>query len=69
MNHSLMTADRGTHVRMMLASLAGVVAFIVTLVGFQATQDTGLARLDGPAIVKAGAPTTVTSQDAARAIR
>lgn len=68
MNHSLMTADRGTHVRMMLVSLASVLAFIVTLVGFQATQDSSL-RLDGPAIVKAGASTVVTSDDVGRAIR
>jgi hypothetical protein len=70
MNHSLTTADRGTHIRMLLVSLAGVLAFIVTFAGVQATQDTGpMARLDGPAIVKTGPPAVMTSRDAGRAIR
>jgi hypothetical protein len=70
MNHSLMTADRGTHVRVVLVSLASVLAFIVTFVGFQVTQDASVTpRLDGPALIKSVAPTAVASRDLGRAMR
>jgi hypothetical protein len=70
MNHSLITADRGTHIRMLMASAACVTVFIAVLVGFQVARDTGqVARFDGATVIKAGQPTAMTNRDTSRMVR
>ena len=64
MNHSLVTADRTTHLKIVAVSLVAAIAVI--LVGVTARiSDTGAsAKLEahGP-VLKAGKPSTVTSRD------
>ena len=65
MNHSLVTADRTTHLKIVAVSLVAAIAVI--LVGVTARiSDTGAsAKLEanGP-VLKAGKPATVTVRDA-----
>ena len=64
MNHSLVTADRTTHLKIVAVSLVAAIAVI--LVGVTARiADTGAsAKLEshGP-VLKAGKPATVTVRD------
>lgn len=64
MNHSLVTADRTTHLKIVAVSLVAAIAVI--LVGITArVADTGAtAKLEahGP-VLKAGKPAAVTARD------
>jgi hypothetical protein len=65
MNHSLVTADRTTHLKIVAVSLIAAIAVI--LVGITARiadPDTATARLEthGP-VVKAGKPSTITARE------
>jgi hypothetical protein len=65
MNHSLIGADRSTHLKMTAVAL--ICAFVLVVVGLIArtdNYDTANARLhaDGP-VLKMGKPTTVTTWD------
>jgi hypothetical protein len=65
MNHSLVTADRTTHLKIVAVSLIAAIAVI--LVGVTARiSDTGTAsaklEAQGP-VVKAGKPSAVTARD------
>jgi hypothetical protein len=65
MNHSIVTADRNTHLK--VAALAVVAAMVVVVVGFSARVSdlaTTNARADGNGLViKAGKPTQFTARD------
>jgi hypothetical protein len=66
MNHSLATADRTTHLKVVIVAL--VAAIVVVTVGIAArvtAMDTETARVrtQGVVVVKAGAPTTYTRTD------
>jgi hypothetical protein len=67
MNHSLMTADRTTHLKMVVVSL--VAAIIVVVVGISArlseTRET-TARLQSAPVMKAEKAVTFTSTEAVR---
>lgn len=65
MNHSLVTADRTTHLKIVAVSLIAAIAVI--LVGITARiadPDTATARMEahGP-VLKAGKPSAVTARD------
>jgi hypothetical protein len=64
MNHSLVTADRTTHLKIVAVSLVAAIAVI--LVGITARiSDTGTAaklEAHGP-VLKAGKPATVASRE------
>ena len=65
MNHSLVTADRTTHLKIVAVSL--IAAIGVIMVGITARiTDTGTAsaklETHGP-VLKAGKPSTITSRD------
>ena len=65
MNHSLVTADRTTHLKIVAISLVAAIAVI--LVGITArVTETGTASANiqahGP-IIKAGKPSAVTARD------
>jgi hypothetical protein len=67
MNHSLVTADRTTHLKMVVVSL--VAAIIVVVVGITARlADTGqtTARLQSAPVMKAEKVITFTSTDSVR---
>jgi cytochrome oxidase Cu insertion factor (SCO1/SenC/PrrC family) len=64
-NHSLMTADRATHLKIAAVTLLAVV--VVVAVGARARApdagtDTARVETHGP-VVKAGKPATFTSRD------
>jgi hypothetical protein len=66
MNHSLATADRTTHLKVVIVAL--VAAIVVVTVGIAArvtAMDTETARIrtQGVVVIKAGAPATYTGTD------
>jgi hypothetical protein len=70
MNHSIHSADRATHFKIVLVALIG--AILVAGVGIAArvtTQD-GAQRMEARIpVIKAGAPVAVTSTNEVQAIR
>jgi len=65
MNHSLVTADRTTHLKIVAVSLVAAIAVIVVGVTARiADTGTASAKLEshGP-VLKAGKPATVTVRD------
>ena len=66
MNHSLVTADRSTHLKIVAVSLVAAIAVILVGVTARIT-DTGAANSNmqahGP-VLKAGKPAAVTVRDA-----
>jgi hypothetical protein len=65
-NASLRTADRATHVKIVVVSLVASIAVIVVgLLARTESGDTATARLQSnPPVVKAGGPVIVTRSDA-----
>ena len=63
MNHSLVTADRTTHLKIVAVSLIAAIAVILVGVTARVT-DNGTARMEaqGP-VLKAGKPATVTAAE------
>ena len=65
MNHSLLTADRATHIKIVVVALIG--ATVVAGVGIGArmsgrSSDDGIHRIEASTpVIKAGAPITVSS--------
>ena len=67
MNHSLLSADRGTHVKIVVIAL--VSALVVVIAGISAhVSDAGnltaAVKANGP-VVKAGAPAVYSNRDVA----
>ena len=63
MNHSLLTADRGTHLKIVVVALFA--AIVVVAVGVTARiTETNTAGITTNTVVKAGQPSVVTSRDA-----
>lgn len=64
MNHSLVTADRTTHLKIVAVSLLAAIAVIVVGISARMTDDTATARIEanGP-VLKAGKPAAVTVRD------
>jgi hypothetical protein len=62
MNHSIVTADRNTHIRVVAVSLLCTTAFVAAmLAGRVETSEPQLARAEAPLIVKV-APTQLGGQ-------
>lgn len=68
MSHSLVGADRGTHVKIMLLSAACAVAFTAVLFGSQ-MQAGNATQAASQGVVKASKPTAVTTRDNVTFIR
>jgi hypothetical protein len=64
MNHSLVTADRTTHLKIVAVSLIAAIAVILVGVTARITDTGATARLEahGP-VLKAGKPATVTVRE------
>lgn len=64
MTHSIIGADRGTHIKIVVVAL--VAAILVVVVGITARvadfETMAQMQRDGP-VLKAGKPTTVTTRD------
>ena len=63
MNWSLYTADRSTHLKVVVVGL--VAAVLVSLIGISAAQlnlGTDIMTAQGPTVIKAGGPVVITDQ-------
>jgi hypothetical protein len=65
MSHSLLTADRGTHLRIVAVSLACATVFVGGMIAARLTNLTpGVERAEAPVIIKAGEPVQWSNQRA-----
>jgi hypothetical protein len=63
MNHSIITADRNTHLK--VVTLALLASVVVAVIGVRAGADTTTPQTRGASVlvVKAGNPVMITSRD------
>ncbi len=63
MNHSLLGADRHTHLKILAVALVGATLVIGVGIGARMTDaTTAVSRVEGP-VLKAGKPSAFTSRD------
>lgn len=65
MNWSLYTADRATHLKIVVVGLAA--ALLIAVIGISASQlnlGTDIMSAQGPTVIKAGGPVTITGREA-----
>jgi hypothetical protein len=63
MNWSLYTADRATHLKVVVVGLTA--ALLIAAIGISATQlnlGTDVLTAQGPTVIKAGGPVAITQQ-------
>jgi hypothetical protein len=63
MNWSIHTADRATHLKVVVVGL--VAAILISVIGISATQlnlGTDILTAQGPSVIKAGGPVVITDQ-------
>jgi hypothetical protein len=63
MNHSIYTADRGTHLKIVMVALCAAVA--VAAIGLSSRDTSGGGEAQAARIIKAGKPVLVTDAAAA----
>jgi hypothetical protein len=66
MNWSMYTADRTTHLKIVVVGLAA--ALLISVIGIAATQfnlGTDVLTAQAPSLIKAGGPVAFTNRDAA----
>ncbi len=64
MNHSLLTADRTTHLKIVVVALIAAIMVVAVGIGTHlATDETAGVRSGGP-VLRAGKPATYTDRDA-----
>jgi len=67
MNHSLLSADRGTHVKIVVVALLAAIAVVVASVSAHVSDSsdmTAAVKTNGP-VVKAGVPAVYSKRDGA----
>lgn len=70
MNHSILTADRNAHLRMVTVSLSCAIVFVAAMIGMRvATFDAQTLRAESPLVVKANQPTAVTNRSSDVTVR
>jgi hypothetical protein len=63
MNHSLHSADRGTHLKVVAVALVAAIAVIAVGISARVSDSTSAtARMQGP-VLKAGQPATTASSE------
>ena len=62
MNHSIYSADRGTHLKIVVIALVAGIAVVGLGISARSNSDDGYAQT--ARVIKAGKPVTVTSTDA-----
>lgn len=70
MNWSLYTADRTTHLKIVVVGLAA--ALLISVIGISATQfnlGTDVLTAQGPSVIKAGGPVAFTTGNGSTTIR
>jgi hypothetical protein len=66
MNSSLFSADRYTHIKIVMVSLAAVIALVTVAMSARISgtrSATVCVPADGPVVVRAGKLTTITAND------
>jgi len=67
MNHSLLSADRGTHVKIVVVALVAALTVVVAGISAHVNETsnmTAAVKANGP-VVKAGAPAVYSNRDGA----
>ncbi len=63
MNHSLHSADRGTHLKVVAVALVAAIAVVAVAISARVSDNpTATVRMQGP-VLKAGQPATFTSSE------
>ena len=63
MNWSMYTADRTTHLKIVVVGLfAALLMLVISIAGQQFNLDTDIMAAQGPIMIKAGAPVIVTDR-------
>jgi hypothetical protein len=63
MNHSLHSADRGTHLKVVAVALVAAIAVVAVGISARVADSTSaIVRVQGP-VLKAGQPATFTSSE------
>jgi hypothetical protein len=65
MNWSIYTADRATHLKIVVVGLAA--ALLIAVIGISARElnlGTDILTAQGPSVIKAGGPVVMTDRDA-----
>jgi hypothetical protein len=67
MNHSLLFADRNTHLKIVAVALLAAIGVVGAGIATHVARDSATARIEAnaPMIVKAGKPATYTRNDTA----
>ena len=64
MNHSLLSADRRTHLKVVVVALMGAILAVGVGIAAHVSSNGEVARLQGnPPVLKAGQPVTFSGQD------
>ena len=66
MNHSIYSADRSTHLKIVIVALVAAIGIAGFGINARLNADDGLtqtARVTSPGIVRAGKPVVITSSD------
>jgi hypothetical protein len=63
MNHSFYSADRSTHLKIVVAALVAAIAVSGLALSFRANPDQGFQQ--SARVIKAGKPVAITSSDTA----
>jgi len=67
MNHSLLSADRGTHLKIVVVALVGAIAVVIAGISAHVSDAgnmTAAVKANGP-LVKAGTPAIYSNRDVA----
>lgn len=67
MNHSLLSADRGTHLKIVVVALVAALTVVIASVSAHVTETgnmTAAVKANGP-VVKAGAPAVYSNREGA----
>jgi VIT1/CCC1 family predicted Fe2+/Mn2+ transporter len=68
MNHSLLSADRNTHIKIVSVALVGAILIVAGAIGARLTNAAPERLVSGP-VVKAGVPAAFTRNDVLPDIR
>jgi hypothetical protein len=64
MSHSLLTADRGTHIKIVVVSLLGAILIVLAGIAAHVRAGSEIARLQAHApVVKAGKPKVLANSE------
>src|SRR4051794_17702619 len=70
MSHSLIAADRSTHIRIVTVALIAVIVFVTALIAAQiGNPDSNMVAANAPTVVKAEKATNWTNRETTGAVR